>query len=127
LKEPDKKVVAQIFSTKRGRKKLSKDEKRRFQIKCSLTKSEMEKVNLGRPEGMSSGEWLRRKALDKKLPRAIPEINRQAWADLARVTGNLNQIAKRLNIRNENDFSIEPIKKEIINLRNKLIGLDFES
>lgn len=48
--------------------------------------------------GMSPAQWLRHAALTRMLPRRpAPELNRRAYADLARVGGNLNQLAKAAN------------------------------
>ena len=80
-----------------GRKKLPSNEKRKHQVKCSFTSAEMVQLGNGKPENMSWGEWLRLKALARKLPRAIPEINQQAWVSLGKGLGNLNQLVKHLN------------------------------
>ena len=45
---------------------------------------------------MRRGEYLRSAALGK-LPPTIPAVNREAWAALARVAGNLNQLARSVN------------------------------
>lgn len=48
--------------------------------------------------GMSPAQWLRHAALARMLPRRpAPELNRRAYADLARVGSNVNQFAKASN------------------------------
>jgi len=48
--------------------------------------------------GMSPAQWLRHAALARMLPRRpAPELNRRAYADLARVGSNVNQLAKASN------------------------------
>jgi hypothetical protein len=46
---------------------------------------------------MSRGEWLRTKALARKLPRQIPQVNVNALVELSRIGNNLNQLARGLN------------------------------
>jgi len=48
--------------------------------------------------GGDLGAYLRQAALAQRPPRAVvPELNREAWRELARAIGNLNQIAAHLN------------------------------
>lgn len=47
--------------------------------------------------GLTVGAYLRLAALDR-VPPAVPEINRAAWAELARAAAALNQLARRLNV-----------------------------
>lgn len=48
-----------------------------------------------RKMGMSPSQWLRHAALARKLPKQpAPELNRQAYSELARVGSNLNQLTK---------------------------------
>lgn len=110
---------------KSGRKKLSEHEKRKHQINCRVTDAELKKINSGKPPGVTPGEWMRKKALDRKLPRTIPELNREAWADLARALGNLNQITKHLNQGNGNlsvaIAQVEQLGTQIQKLRDQLL------
>lgn len=66
------------------------------------------------------GEWLRMAALDR-LPPTVPEINREAWTDLARAAGNLNQITRHLNEGGTADA--EAIRAELAAFRAMLIGV----
>jgi len=111
---------------KRGPEPKPETELRRHPITCRVTDAELIRIDAGRPEGMTRGEWIRTKALKRKLPRAIPEINRKAWADLARSLGNLNQIAKHLN-QGGGDLAgavatVEQIRAEVQKLRQQLIS-----
>jgi len=47
---------------------------------------------------MRPAAFLREHALSR-APVAVPEVNRQAFAELGRAGNNLNQIARRLNER----------------------------
>jgi hypothetical protein len=62
-----------------------------------VTDAELRRLDQGRPEKMTRGEWLRTKALKRDLPRAIPEVNREAWTTLSTAVANLNQLAKAIN------------------------------
>ena len=70
-------------------------EQRRHSVSCRLTNAELVRLDARRGQ-VSRGEWMRRAALGKP-PRIVPEINKVAWADLARVAGNLNQITRAIN------------------------------
>ena len=70
-------------------------EQRRHSVSCRLTDAELVRLDARRGQ-VSRGEWMRLAALDRP-PRIVPEINKVAWADLARVAGNLNQITRAIN------------------------------
>lgn len=45
--------------------------------------------------GLPLSQWLRQVALSCIIPRPlVPEINREAYAELAKLAGNLNQLAR---------------------------------
>jgi len=78
-----------------GRKALPSDQQRRHAVTCRLTDAERDQVDAARGK-VTRGEYLRLAALAEP-PRVVPEINREAWAELARASGNLNQIARVAN------------------------------
>ena len=82
---------------KRGRKPKSAPDKRQHLVACRLTDAEQAQLERGRG-ALSAGEWLRTLALARRLPRAIPEINLEAYAELARASANLNQLSRRAHI-----------------------------
>jgi hypothetical protein len=48
--------------------------------------------------GVSPAQWLRLAALSRRLPPPpVPAINREQYAELARLAGNLNQLAHLAN------------------------------
>jgi len=48
--------------------------------------------------GVTPAHWLREAALSRRLPSPpVPPINREQYAELARLSGNLNQLAKLAN------------------------------
>ncbi|MGD9710263.1 MAG: hypothetical protein AB7U65_10630, partial [Halothiobacillaceae bacterium] len=101
---------------------------RRHAITCRLTDAELVRLDEGRPAGMTRGEWLRTRALKRRLLRAIPEVNREAWADLARVSGNLNQYMRAINEGRANqpavDVDLAELRRLVGALRRELIGFD---
>jgi hypothetical protein len=98
---------------------------RRHAITCRLTDVELVRLDEGRPAGMTRGEWLRTRALKRRLPRAIPEVNQQAWASLARVSGNLNQLARAINEGRADRPAVDlaELRRLVDDLRRELIGL----
>lgn len=71
------------------------------------------------------GEWLRMAGLDR-LPRPIPELNRAAWADLARLANNLNQAQRSINSGDASAHDtrlIEATRLAVDALRDQLLGL----
>lgn len=65
------------------------------------------------------GEWLRL-AWQRALPPTIPEVNREAWAALARTAANLNQIAHRLNVGDA--LPLAEVRAALDAFRRDLIG-----
>lgn len=99
------------------------NEKRKHAVTCRLTDEEAERVDRIRG-AITRGEWLRRAALSKP-PRTIPELNRQAWLELSRLAGNLNQLARAVNEGRGRDLpqvDFEGLRGLIQRLRLELIG-----
>jgi hypothetical protein len=82
---------------KRGGRTPLKDP-RTHCVSVRLNDEELNILNTKRGK-MKQGEWLRCAALDK-LPPNIPEPNITKWQELAKAANNLNQIARKLNIKN---------------------------
>jgi len=68
---------------------------------------------------MARGEYLRAAAVGR-LPPVVPELNVQAWAELARVGANLNQVARSLN--SGEAVEIEVVQRLLADLRVRLVG-----
>lgn len=84
-------------SRRRGPVPLGADKKRDHSVSVRMNPGELAWLDASRAAvQMRRGEYLRSAALGK-LPPTIPELNREAWAALARVAGNLNQLAKAVN------------------------------
>lgn len=76
--------------------------------------------------GMTPTAWMRRAALSLAPLRAVvPAVNRKAYAELARLAANLNQITRAAN---EGRVSLSPVlfkllRKEVQQLRLELLGV----
>lgn len=70
-----------------------------------------------------------RKAALGTQPSRIPEINRQAWADLARLAGNLHQHQKAINqgFAVPGPVDLAELRASVDALRNELLGVRGES
>ena len=77
--------------------------------------------------GMTPAQWLREAALSRRLPSPpVPPINREQYAELARLSGNLNQLANAANIGQNvivNDALLQRLAGEVSRLRLALIGI----
>ena len=74
---------------------------------------------------MQRGEYLRA-ASRGVLPPTIPAINREAWASLARVVGNLNQYQHRINdglAAGHDPELIQALADQVQKLRAELLGI----
>jgi hypothetical protein len=94
-------------------------ERRGHCVSVRLNAAELQQLDAVRGP-FQRGEWLRMAALDR-LPPTVPEINREAWTDLARAAGNLNQITRHLNEGGTADT--EAIRAELAAFRAMLIGV----
>jgi len=76
--------------------------------------------------GMTPAQWLREAALSRRLPAPpVPPINREQYAELARLSANLNQLAKLANAGQPvtvADGLLERLSGEAKRLRLALIG-----
>lgn len=76
--------------------------------------------------GMTPAQWLREAALSRRLPSPpVPAINREQYAELARLSANLNQLAHAANIGQNvavNDALLQRLAGEVSRLRLALIG-----
>lgn len=76
--------------------------------------------------GMTPAQWLREAALSRRLPSPpVPPINREQYAELARLAANLNQLTHGANIGQNvavNDALLQRLAGEVSRLRLALIG-----
>lgn len=110
---------------RRGPEPLSPAERRTHTVSVRLNAEELARLDAQRAEvAMERGEYLRAAGLHH-LPPTIPAINREAWASLARVAGNLNQYQASINEGRTTGHPPEEIAalRELVQaLRMDLIG-----
>ena len=115
---------------KYGRPKLSDEERRTaLTLNVRLNASEREIVEQkAHDAGVTPTEWARLAALERSPParRVIPEINREAWLELARLAATLNAALGRFRSGEEDGLAslTEPLRGELAHVRNLLIGND---
>jgi hypothetical protein len=112
---------------RRGPKKLPTDALRLHTVSARLNAAELAELDAARAlVQMQRGEYLRHAAVGV-LPPTIPQINREAWADLARVCGNLNQYQHLINsgeAAGHDPLVIEQLGHQVQQLRFALLGVD---
>ena len=104
---------------RRGPAPLDATDKRGHTVSVRLNDAELARLDSQRDAvQMQRGEYLRAAALHR-LPPTIPEVNREAWAALARTAANLNQIAHRLNVgRNVAPDSVAQAAEDVSAMRD---------
>ena len=77
--------------------------------------------------GMTPAHWLREAALARRLPSPpVPSINREQYAELARLAANLNQLARAANEGRPvtvADALLQRLTAEVNRLRLGLLGM----
>lgn len=110
---------------KRGRKPIPKADQRRHAVTCRLTDAERDHVDASRGS-VTRGEYIRRAALIA-APRVVPAVNREAWVELARLSGNLNQLVRHINEGRsypQPSVDLADLQDAVVRLRADLIGLE---
>ena len=77
--------------------------------------------------GTTPADWLRQAGLSRRLPSPpVPAINREEYAELARLSGNLNQLVRLANSGQPvsvADGLLQRVIAEVSQLRRALLGL----
>lgn len=111
---------------KRGPKRLALADLRTHTVSVRLNSAELADLDTARASvHMQRGEYLRA-ASRGVLPPTIPAINRESWASLARVAGNLNQYQVRINEGLANGHPpevIQSLRELVQKLRVELLGI----
>ena len=97
------------------------EKKRTHTLSARFNDDEIRQITARRGR-MTSGQWLRSASLGRPIPNPIPEANGQAWAGLAKLASNVNQIAKALNSHTR--VETEEVLQLIKEIRAKLIGIN---
>lgn len=79
-----------------GRPRAPQDEVRKHTIGVRVNAAELDALHRKADSlGLPLAQWLRKVALSRFVPRPlVPEVNREAYAELAKLAGNLNQLAR---------------------------------
>ena len=108
--------------SRRGPKPLPTDETRTHCVSVRLNVVELAQLDSQRGE-MQRGEYLRVAALHR-LPSVVPEINKNAWVELSRLSANINQYQAAINARRAPDQQVDiaNLSDQVAGLRNDLLG-----
>lgn len=122
--------LVQLPRRKRGPKPLALDALRVHTVSVRLNSAELADLDQARkPVQMQRGEYLRA-ASRGVLPPTIPAINREAWANLARVAANLNQYQHQINAglaHGHDPELIQELANQVKNLRANLLGITMDA
>lgn len=111
---------------RRGPAPLDATDKRGHTVSVRLNHAELVRLDSQRDAvQMQRGEYLRAAALHR-LPPTIPEVNREAWAALARTAANLNQLAHRLNAAGD-ALPLAEVRATLDDFRRDLIGVKHDA
>lgn len=115
---------------KRGPKPMAPGDLRVHTVSVRLNPAELAWLNdVRKMVHMERGEYLRHASMGK-LPPTIPSINRESWASLSRVIGNLNQYQAAINAGTATGYPqevIQALRDLVQKLRSELIGIDENS
>lgn len=103
-----------------GRPKLDPEEKRSELLKAYVTPAEADliKVNCSLA-GLSISDFLRSLALDKEIkPVANPDDLKSIRAEIGKIGGNINQIAKKVNEGKVDRLDEETVEMEVEVMRD---------
>lgn len=122
--------LVQLPKRKRGPKPLAFDLVRLHTVSVRLNPAELNELDKVRKlVQMQRGQYLRSAAIGV-LPPTIPAINREAWANLARVSGNLNQFQQSINNGTASGYPLDFLEnlRDLVGLlRAELLGIDTTS
>jgi hypothetical protein len=113
---------------KRGRPKLPPAERRAAaSLNVRFNEAEWKKVEAkARAARLSPTEWARYAAIERNPPAPIiiPELNKSAWRELARLAATLNGAMWRFRPGAEESLRalFEGVRRELGSVRRQLIG-----
>lgn len=107
-------------------KKLLPREALRQRIELYLNGDELHRIDIkASAAGLSRSAFLRKVALGQRV-EAVPTANAERWQSLARLAGNLNQIAHAINAGRADGVDprmIDALQQEVRALRRALLGV----
>lgn len=95
-------------------------DKRQHCVSVRMNSDELDRLNMLRGR-VRRGTYLRL-LFNDSLPASVPEVNQQAYSELARAASNLNQLAHHLNIGGHVDM--QEVLDALGNFRLRLIGVE---
>ena len=113
---------------KYGRPRLPESERREAgALHIRLNKEERQIIEeKASSAGVTPHEWARAASLERDPPprKIIPELNRQAWLEMARLMATLNGAIWRFQPGGEESVreAVEAVRQELAAVRNQLIG-----
>jgi len=130
MQEPEAKPDGTPAPPKRGRGGRPKNEPgtvRDVTICVRVAPAELAALKVKAEQmSMTPAQWLREAALSRRLPSPpVPPINREQYAELARLSANLNQLAKLANSGQPvtvADALLQRLAGEVGRLRLGLLG-----
>jgi len=114
-----------------GRPALGAEARRGHMIAVKVTPAERALLEeRAMAAGLDVGVYVRAMGLGRRVVGIVPEVNRDAWIELARTTANVNQIAAHLNGGGRFDErgtsrvaqALDTVRGELALLRRALIG-----
>ncbi len=115
---------------KGGRPLLERESVKNFTLGVRLTAAEVVVLKEKAAKmGLKPGQWLREAALSRRLPPSpVPTINREQYAELARLAANLNQLTAAINrghtlVDSSITVLLDALMLEVSWLRLALLGI----
>lgn len=123
--EPPTSELPNLPKRRRGPKPIGSVLLRSHTVSVRLNSAELADLDSARVGvKMQRGEYLR-SASRGVLPPTIPQINREAWSNLARVAANLNQYQSQINagiLHGHPPEAIQELGELVQKLRAELLG-----
>ncbi len=107
------------FKSKRKQDEIERREVRGYKLRVMLNDEELAFLDTVRGR-LSRAEAMRFMLQKSTPPASIPQLNAEAWVELARASANLNQLARHLNSGGAADA--ETIRLQLEEFRSALIG-----
>ncbi len=110
----------------RPKKKL--DEIKLLQINLRVTLNEQVQLEeIAKANGLNLVEYIRRRALQKQLPKfTMSGLQRDLLIELSRIGNNINQMSKRVNQGNPNlkglESELSNLHKQLNEIKNQLLA-----
>ena len=109
-----------------GRPPKSPSDRRARLVQVRFTPLEYDRL-LARAEALGEppATFARRVILERSLPRPVPSINREHWAALARLGGNLNQWMQAINagaVPVAERPAVAELRDLLVAVRDSLVG-----